>query len=248
MRRLCMTTGSFVLVVLSLICGVTRAAVIVNGDFSTPGTPPDPFLGWETDTLNFDRPGDGGGFALFTVQGFAAQQLQQDFLVPGNAQTLSFEFLVSTAGDGTTGGATPDNFQATLYDMAFNSLLPSPDPSFPGFFSVDNTGVEFQNAAVTVQDLGMGWKRVAVDLSSVLNQQLILDFSLLGDNDGLTTTVSLDNVDISLSGQAVVPEPGSLLIWMGTGLAAAGFMARRSHFVGRVTRRTRSPNTIRRTP
>jgi hypothetical protein len=89
---------------------------------------------------------------------------------------------------------------------------------------------------------------VSVDLSSVLSQQVTLDFSLLGDDDGLTTTVWLDNVDLSLSGQAAIPEPGSLLLWMGTGLAAVGFMARRSHFIGRVTRRTRMLNTTRRTP
>lgn len=121
-------------------------------------------------------------------------------------------------------------------------------PFFPAFFSVDNSGLEFQNATVTLQDLGTGWKRVSVDLSSVLSQQVILDFSLLGDDDGLTTTVWLDNVELSRSGQAAIPEPGSLLIWLGTGLAAVGFMARRSHFVGRVTRRTRMLNTTRRTP
>jgi len=260
-----MTMGLFVLVVLSLICGVTRAAVIVNGDFSTPGTPP---AGWTTDSVVGDPPTGNGEFALFTVTGFSAQQLQQPFLLlPGNAQTLSFEFLLSTADDGTTGSATPDNFQATLfeYDAAStavgNSLLPSPDPSFPAilfpaFFSTDNVPLpnpkQFKNAAVTVEDVltgpRQGWKRVSVDVSSVPSQDVMLDFSLFGDNDGLTTTVSVDNVELTVSNLAAVPEPGALLIWMGTGLAAAGFLARRSHFVGRVPRRTRRPNTIRRTP
>ena len=88
MTRLCMTTGWLVLVVLSLISGVTHGAVIVNGDFSTAGTSPEPFDVWETDTGFFDRPSDGGGFALFTVTGFPVQQLQQQFLLPGDARAL----------------------------------------------------------------------------------------------------------------------------------------------------------------
>lgn len=83
------------------------APVIVNGKFSTPGVPPDPFAGWSTD-LNLGVPPlfDIGELAVFEVIGRVAgfefaRQLEQTFVLPTNALTLSFDFLFESVVDGS---------------------------------------------------------------------------------------------------------------------------------------------------
>lgn len=201
-------------------------AVIVNGDFSASGTPPDPLAGWTTEPLIGDPPADGGGFALFSVTGLPdAQQLQQEFVLPSTALALTFEFHLSTTDGGTTDSIPiPDSFQATLYDASFNPLFPSGVPAlFPGFYSIDNSGASpefFDPTYVSVQDLTGGVKRVTLDVSSLASQTLLLDFALFGSDDGLATQVALDNVILTQSSQPVVPEPATLAIWTAFALIA----------------------------
>lgn len=231
-----------VLIAISLCAALTARTAfggfILNGDFSTPGTPPEPFADWTTfdPSSTFDRPADGGGFAVFTEAGaIGSSQLEQQFLLPPDAQTISFEFLLQSVTEGTPVGSppVPDSFQATLYDLSFNPLLSAGDPFFfPAFYSIDNIGTDpefFDGTFVSVSDLSGGWRKVTLDVSTLASQELLLEFILNGGPDGRTTTVQLDNV-AGVTPSAVVPEPSSLSM-LGSGVLAllALYRTRRRH-------------------
>ena len=207
-----------ILIVVAAGGGSTLGGVIDNGDFSTAGTPPDPFAGWTTDLGLGDRPTDGGGYAEFTVTDAGeARQLEQKFTLPALALTLSFEIKLMTSPGGTTDVFGFDSFQAALFDLDSsgkpnNPLFPHA-PSFFAFYSLDSGGPspEFYDPAyVSVTSLSNGWRQVTLDLSSLPSQGLLLDFSQFGSDDGLSSTVQLDNVLVN-----VVPEPALLTIWAG---------------------------------
>jgi hypothetical protein len=136
-----------ILIVVAAGGGSTLGGVIQNGDFSTAGTPPDPFAGWMTDLSLGARPTDGGGYAEFTVtDADDARQLEQRFALPFGALTLSFEIRLMTIPGGTTDVFGFDSFQATLFDLDSsgdpnNPLFPSGNPLlFPAFYSLDSGG------------------------------------------------------------------------------------------------------------
>ena len=111
--------------------------------------------------------------------------------------------------------SVPDSFQATLFDNSAIpvELFPSNAPLFTAFYSIDNDGITelFDTNFVTSLDIGGGFRRITLDVSSLGPQTLVLDFLLNGNGDGLDTHVLLDNVAISNVG--VVPEPASILVW-----------------------------------
>jgi hypothetical protein len=188
------------------------AGVLVNGDFSTPGTPPEAFAGWTTTLADFGRPTDGGGFALFAETGPLGSQLEQGFLLPEEALRLSFEFTISTETAGAATSPVPDSFQATLFDASGSPLLSAGDPGlFPAFYSIDNVGATpqfFDSRFVSVADLGGGLRRVILDVSTVPSGAVVLDFTLNGGADGRSTAVALDNVVLET---AAVPEPSTVI-------------------------------------
>ncbi|TWU28999.1 hypothetical protein [Novipirellula artificiosorum] len=227
---------SFLIAIAVLACmAPTASAGLMNGDFSdATGSP---FAAWTTDPFFNAAPTDGGGFARFQVTDFLIDpsdlsspldevQLQQTFVVPNDATTLSFEFLFSSAAGGSSDPfAAFDAFQATLYDSLFDPINPI-DPFLPGFYSFDSSGFEDKAAGVTVENLPGGMRRVSLDISSLGLQEVTIDFQLLGDDDELISTVDLDNVIVSQE-SGVVPEPISIAIWAVTGVAALPFCRRR---------------------
>ncbi len=199
----------------TLWCTCVQSAVIQNGDFSVAGLI-DPFAEWTTDDLFFDRPTDGGGFALFADRGATgSSQLAQAFGFSNTGLSLSFEYKISRIFGGSTGGPS-DSFQATLFDSLSTELFPSNAPLFTSFYSVDNDGATefFDPLFVTSTDIGGGFKRITLDLSSLTAQYLSIDFLLNGSDDGFFTQVSLDNVVLN---QMAVPEPISMLVWAAWG-------------------------------
>lgn len=193
---------------------LSPAAVIQNGDFSAAGVSPDPFDGWTT-FPGVDPPADGGGFAVFVVTaGDDEQQLEQTFTLPAGALTLSFKVRLSvTSGGQAEPGEPPDSFQAVLYDHNFVELFPFPI----AFFSLDSSGPSpefFDPAFVTVSDLDDDWRLVTLNISSVAPQQLLIEFSQIGQDDGLRSEIHLDDVIVTLQPAVdAVPEPAALSTW-----------------------------------
>ena len=214
---------------LSFLLAAQASAGILNGDFSVAGASPEPLADWTTDILNFDRPTDGGDFALFKDSGpVGSSQLSQSFSLPSGSFRLSFEFRLSTSGVLRIPASVPDSFQATLFDSSMTGLLPS-GLGFSAFYSIDNDGVSpesFDPLFVTSQDLGGGIRKITLDLSSLAPQSLSIDFLLNGSVDGFSTQVELDNV--VLAQNSTVPEPASFLIWSASLGIACVWQRRRS--------------------
>lgn len=224
---------------LSLLFAAQASAGILNGDFSVAGTSPEPFADWTTEVdsatgiLNFDRPTDGGGSALFKDIGtVGSSQISQSFSLPSGSLRLSFEFRIRT-NPPPPPGSVPDSFQATLFDSGgLTGLLPS-DSGFSAFYTIDSEGTEFFDSHyVTSLPLGGDIRRITLDLSSLAPQSLFIDFLLNGAANGISTQVELDNV--VLAQNSTVPEPASFLIWSAS-LGIAGVWHRRRS--SRVTRR-----------
>lgn len=215
-------------------------AGILNGSFSNPGVSPDPFSYWATNTSLFDRPTDGGGFAQFdTIEPsdpnllIPSIHLAQSFSLDSGSRKLSFELNISAVTSATNlVGPVRDSFQATLFDNSVVpvELFPSNPPLFTAFYSIDNDGFTelFDSNFVTSLDIGGGFKRITLDVSSLSPQTLVLDFLLNGNGDGLDTRVLLDNVVISNIG--AVPEPTSILVW--SAISGIAFCVRRRGFAG----------------
>ena len=130
---------------------------------------------------------------------------------------------MTTSPGGFGGGFFLDAFQATLFDaagtMGFFSFLGDP-VIFPAFYQLESDGTpSFDPAFVTSTDLGGGVRRVTLDVSSLPPQDLIIDFFALGDDDGLTTTFTVDNV-VKNQAANVIPAPASAGIWRLVSLAA----------------------------
>ena len=219
---------------LLLMLAAQASAGILNGKFSDVGTSPEPFAKWTTEVdsmtglLNFDRPTDGGGLAVFKDQGLVgSSQLSQSFSLPSGSLSLSFEFSISTLPSGAPLGPLPDSFQATLFDSSFTGLLPSA-PGFSAFYSIDNDGSEFFDTTyVTSEVLGGGIRKITLNLTSLpAPQNVLIDFLLNGAPDGFSTQVELDNV--ILAPNSTVPEPSSFLIWAASLGIAGAWQGRRT--------------------
>lgn len=180
-------------------------AGVINGGYSSAGISPDPFSDWTTDTSLFDRPTDGGGFAQFdSIESsdlnlsIPSIHLAQPFSLDSGSLRLSFELNISAVISARAlDVSVPDSFQATLFDNSAIpvELFPSNAPLFTAFYSIDNDGITelFDTNFVTSLDIGGGFRRITLDVSSLSPQTLVLDFLLNGNGDGLDTHVLLDN-------------------------------------------------------
>jgi hypothetical protein len=207
------------------------AAIVINGDFATPGIAPETFANWETDFgTGFAAPIDGGGMARFSVNGFAdaSRQLSQTFTLPSGAKSLEFIYDFSTFAGGTSTGLSFDSFQATLFNSTGVAQSPISAGILDAFFSRDASGFQDNSSAVTLTTLGGGKSRVLLDVASLAPGQYTIDFILAGDDDGFVTTVNVDDV-IALQNTSAVPEPGTALLLASiiTGFAARSRIGRR---------------------
>ena len=194
-------------VIVLALASVTAYAgpTIENGDFSAGLT------GWDV-----DPPGcvvlDPGGYAVIVEDPtYFSFLLSQEFQVPDLVLSLSFERNMSTSPGGNTGSPMPDGFTACLLDAGTLFPLVSTALGYSDFYYLENSGLEdFVDTFVTVTG-----DTVSLNLSGLglEGRQAVLDFYLLGTDDGYMTEVALDNVQVS-----VIPAPGALLLALiGTG-------------------------------
>lgn len=188
--------------------GLTAFAgpTLPNGDFSTPG-----LSGW---TVEYGTVTDGGGYALFQEDPFdLSSTLSQGFTIPSLALELSFDVVMSSEEGGAYDPfAWADAFTASLLDpVTFDPLVSN--PGYTEFYYLENTGYVETVATVT-------GNTVTLDVSGLRGLDAFLAFDLWASYDGMLTTVTLDNVNVS-----VIPAPGALLLGM-IGAGLVGFLRR----------------------
>lgn len=208
----------------------TARGGVINGDFSTDLT--DPSAGWET-AFGLESPVTETEQAKFVIDSFFDNlvQLEQEFLLPVGATSLSFEYQFRTEVGGVFDlffGAPPyDIFQASLLDPVTLDPLIAIDSSDDRFFGIDADGNPFAALEVgTPEILSNGFTRISLDVSSLSSQQVLLDFIFLGEDDEFISTVLLDNVVVTTA-SAVVPEPGTFAIWALLGVTSIGLSTRK---------------------
>ncbi len=208
-----------------------RAGVIVNGDFETPGVPPNSFADWFT--AFGSSPGNGGGLAQFRVGDDVGQfiQLGQFLNLHPRATSLSFEYELIQEMGSVGGGNFADSFTAALLGPSGSPVNPI-DPFFlPAFFSVEPIGSSgFQeftpsNGRVTTTPLAGGGRRVTLSLPPLDPGRYAISFQLRSDSDNRITTVNVDNVELT---QRInpIPEPASVLVWTVVALMGAAHRRR----------------------
>jgi len=164
--------------------------VPINGDFSN---------GLEDWTVESGNVIDGGGYAKFDEHSTdILSTLKQEFTLPQDVLSLSFDVQMSAVPGGDEDPfAWPDAFTASLLDpVTLNPLVSNPGRT--DFFYMDNT-----NPILTI-----GTIRITIDLRGFDNQEAALYFDLIGSDDGMLTTASVDNVEVA------IPEPCSLSIFL----------------------------------
>ena len=198
-------------IALLCLCLTTLAGpTLQNGDFSSGLDFWNPEYGTVT---------DGGGFALFQEHATSlSSTLSQEFTIPALALELSFDVVMSLAGNYDT-AEWADAFTACLYDNSTGFPLDN-NPGVDDFFYIEHTGL-FETVG------SFDGTTVTLDVSAFRDMDAYLVFDLWANlYDGMETSVSLDNVNIS-----VIPAPGALLL----GLIGAGMVGlMRKSRVGKV--------------
>lgn len=199
--------------IILLTCQVSQAGfTIVNGDFS------DGLNGWTVDSGNVS---DGGGFALFEEHPtLILSTLFQEFTLPTGVQSLSFDVTLSAVAGGVSDPfAFSDSFTASLLDpVTLDPLIAN--PGFSDFYFQDNTGFEDTIASVSGNHITLDLFGLGLD-----GLDAALYFDLIGSDDGFLTSVSIDNVQVS-----VIPVPGALLLGS-IGVGLVGWLRRRGIMV-----------------
>jgi hypothetical protein len=109
--------------------------------------------------------------------------------------SLLFDVKMSAvAGGAYDPFSWPDAFTASLLDpVTLDPMLSNPGRT--DFFYIDNT-----NPIITI-----GTLMLRLDLSGLGGRDAALYFDLIGSDDGMLTSVSVDNV-------AIIPEPSTLIL------------------------------------
>jgi hypothetical protein len=113
------------------------------------------------------------------------------------------------------GGGIPDTDSFAVYLLDATTLDPLiAYPSVEWFYYIDNSSNELMVPSANV--VGNTVTLDLMDLLSYAGQDVLLAFEFSSDPDGWTTTVALDNVNVS-----VIPAPAALgLGLIGTGLVS----------------------------
>jgi hypothetical protein len=184
------------------LTGLTALAVPTNGDFSI-SDPTNPNFGWTIypeGSVFVDE-----GKAIFKEIDFPSGTLSQEFTMPALAQWLSFDFKYSLS-EGTD---ETDVFTASLLNpITMESLTENLT-----FFYWDSTGLVLTDPTeVTILTGEPNTMTITLTLLPSYDSNVLLRFAFLADEEEPDTSVSLDNVSVS------IPAPGAVVLgFIGTG-------------------------------
>jgi len=198
-----------VALVVSLAANQAWGVTIVNGAFSAG------LSGW---TIT-DSVADGGGFARLSEDPvLILTSLEQQFVIPDGAVSLSFDYVISSRESPAGQQTLPDAFQASLLNpLTFESLLHMGPPH--DFLQQDRGGL----VTILYGKVSISGNTVTTDLSSIPGgTNALLAFDLLGSDDGFATHVDIDNV-----GVRIIPEPLTLTGFSLTLLGLGAYLRRR---------------------
>lgn len=190
--------ASFSAIIVALT-GLSAFAGLTNGDFS------DGLNGWIASGGVSDGNSDGipstpdTGYAFFFPEDenvLSTSTLSQGFTIPEFAKWLSFDVNMVWTGEG---GNETDVFTAYLNGVPF--------------YSINNT--DFTSPII---------ETFTYDVSGLIGQNVTLVFKLESDPHDALTSVSLDNVGIS------IPAPGAVVLGL-IGTGAVGLWRRFSRRV-----------------
>lgn len=206
--------AAMVLMLLAVVIvhSTDAGADLVNGDFSSGLT------GWQVD----GPVSDGGGHAALAEDPTKIMTiLSQEFAIPLGAASLKFDFRMASEPDGTGGWPFADAFAVSLLDPVTLAPLLS-TPGFPEFSYADADGaMEYDPALVSIAG-----GTVMLDLTSLGPGNALMAFDLLGGDNGLTTTVEVDNV-VLIERQDTIPEPATILGFSCAIASLCGYLRRR---------------------
>ena len=190
----------------SILAVLVTAGISLAGPSLTNGNFSDGLNGW---TIEEGPVYSYSEQALLEENGYPyVTSMSQSFTLHGAAETLSFDIDMNTM-QGTTGSSQySDAFAAYLLDPVDYSPLIS-NPGFSEFYYLENNG--FEETVGTVSG-----NTVELDVTSIAGQDVYLAFDLYSEDDGLITSVFIDNVMVA---PAAIPAPAALLL-CGIGLAA----------------------------
>jgi len=198
-----------------------RGGFLVNGDFSNGLT------GWA-----WSQSGGSSAPGLVSVDSDQAVitegdsflvTLQQAFLIPPGAQSLSFDLVLSPGFD-TSSNFIPDAFEASLLDQENVPVVPPWHPQATSFFNIQEDETVNLASAATFDGT-----TVRVDLSGVSAFTLVtLYFDFIGADFDTAGALRIDNVAITcgVEGCNTVPAiSGWGLIVMVLTLVTVGTLA-----------------------
>jgi hypothetical protein len=205
---------SFLCISFSTPASATPTGPLQNGDFSKPD-----LFGWTVSPTGSVI--DDSGQALFNEYGTdVTSSLTQLFTIPAGASNLSFEL-----GLPGMGGPNCDVFTASLFKPGTSVPLISRSGSFDFYYwEARGASGEEQKADEVILTENNGKRLVILNVSSLTNNgdvDVLLTFGLLSTDDGINTSIPLDNVTVS-----PIPAPSAALLG-GIGIGSIAWLRRR---------------------
>ncbi len=194
MTRTCLACMAVVLCAAPTLCwGVS----LTNGDFSSG------LSGWDTPWGGVTWNAAGEYAEIHEQSPWPA--LEQMFDIAPGDTTLSFRYTMQLSGSRVAPGPY-DSFTATLWDvvnpadpLTWSPIISNPNPAFTDFFYLENDGY-----TETAPEVSVAGGLVTADFSLGTSKTVLLSFELFGQDDGLTTLMTVDDVSVNT---IVIPEP-----------------------------------------